>query len=601
MAKILLLRLPDQPPAGLGSRIRRWSTEQFRAFAQALRRWAIDAEFLTAMGLLATALVIGLATIGDYGITVDEFNADDYGPKSLAWYTSGFADRSSFETVEDTLWYYGPWFQMLTAFVQSLAIADPWTVRHTMTFLIGLAGLAAVVPIGRLAAGRWAGLLALGLCLTTGYVYGGLFFTPIDIPFLFAMMLATLAIIVMARRVVPSWPATLGAGILTGLAIATRSSGLITQVYLLAASGLCGIEALARPGGAVRSDLARIGARAVGALAIGWMVAFALWPWLQIGNPLTQFKLAFLLFANHPNSFEFPFWGQRVWTTALPWTYVPGQLLARLPEAFLLLLLAGILFGLAAAFGFARGTVAAVMQRKAAGVKELALHLARARCHLMVWAAVILPVGFIIARHSTLYDGVRHVLFVIPMLAVIAATGFLRLRPLWRRAPVPSAALGGAYVGISIWTLAVLHPLEYVDANALVGGVAGAYGRFDLDYWAAAATVALRRLESRLDHEQPERFAEEPPSLMVCMSFREAQVAPLFRRPWRLETDPAKADFIIATERWHCADDIGDAALIDEVERFGRPFAWIYTRARPPVGSAVSRAASPGEGTDGVE
>jgi hypothetical protein len=211
----------------------------------------------------------------------------------------------------------------------------------------------------------------------------------------------------------------------------------------------------------------------------------------------------------------------------------------------------------------------------------------------------MLPVGFIIARHSTLYDGIRHVLFVIPMLAVIAAAGLLRLRPLWRRLPVPLAALGGVYLGVSIWTLAVLHPLEYVAANALVGGVAGAYGRFDLDYWAAAATVALRRLESRLDYEQPDRFGEEPPRLMVCMSFREAQVAPLFRRPWRLETDPAKADFIIATERWHCADDVGDAVLIDEVKRFGVAFAWVY--ARPPVGSAGSRAANPGEGTDGVE
>jgi hypothetical protein len=599
MAKTFLLRLPAQPPAGLGSGIHRWCSNQISALVHALRSRATDAEWLAAMGLLAAALAIGLATVGDYGITVDEFNADDYGPKSLAWYTSGFADRSSFETVEDTLWYYGPWFQMLTAFVQSFGLADPWAVRHVMTFLIGLAGLAAVIPIGRLAAGRWAGLVALGLCLTTGYLYGSLFFTPVDISFLFAMMLATLAIIAMAGRVVPSWPATLAAGMLSGLAIATRSPGVITQVYLLAALGLCGLEALARPGATVRGDLVRIGARAACALAVGWLVAFTLWPWLQTGNPLTQFEAAFLLFANHPNSFEFPFWGQRVVTTDLPWTYVPGQLMARLPEGFLLLLLAGILSGLAAALRFSCATFAAFMQRKAAAVREAALVLARARGTLVVWGAVILPVGFIIARHSTLYDGVRHILFVIPILAVIAGAGFLRLLPFWRRLPVLSAVLGGAYLGASIWTLAVLHPLEYVATNALVGGVAGAYGRFDLDYWAAAATVALRRLENRLDYEQPDRFAQDPPSVMVCMTYREAQVAPLFRRPWRLETDPAKADFLIATERWHCADDVGDAVLIDEVKRFGRPFAWIY--ARSPAGSAASRAAKPGEGTDGVE
>jgi hypothetical protein len=551
----------------------------------------VDAEILAAVVLLTAVLVIGLATVGDYGITVDEFNADDYGPKALAWYTSGFNDRSSFESVEDTLWYYGPWFHILTAFVQSFGIANPWTIRHALTFLTGLAGIAALVPIGRLAVGRWAGLVAVSLCLTTGYLYGSIFFTPIDVPFLFAMMWATLAIIVMAGRVVPSWPATISAGLLTGLAIATRSSGVITQVYVIAAIGLCALEALVRPGASRRSDLVRIGVRAVCALAIGWIAAIVLWPWLQIGNPFLQFKVAFELFANHPNSFEMSFWGMRIFTTALPWWYVPGQLVARLPEGFLLLLMIGILAGLAAAFGLLRATIAASARRGATSLRVVALFVARSRRHLLVWAGVILPAGFIIVRHSTLYDGIRHILFVIPMLAVIASAGFRRLLPVVRRLPVVSAAVAGTYFGVSIWTLAMLHPLEYVATNALAGGVAGAYERFDLDYWAIAATVALRRLESRLDYDRPERFAENPPSITICMTFRESQVAPLFRRPWRLETDPKQADFIIATERWRCAEDIVDAVLIDEVRRFDRPFAWVY--ARPQAQGATMENAVP--------
>ena len=543
-------------------------------------RWGtLDAEIPASVFLLSAALVIGLATVGDYGITVDEFNADGYGPKSLAWYTSGFTDRASFETVEDTLWYYGPWSHILIAVVQSFGLAEHWTVRHAVTFVTGLAGLAALLPIGRLAVGRWAGLIAIGLCLTTGYLYGSLFFTPIDVPFLLAMMWATLAIIVLAGRVVPSWSATIGAGLLTGLAIATRSSGLITEVYLMLAMGLCAIEVLVRPG-PKGIDLLRIAARAVCALALGWMTAFVLWPWLQIGNPFAQFKVAFELFANHPNSFEMSVWGVTVRTTELPWWYVPGQLLARLPEGFLLLLTVGILSAAAAAFGFLH----AIVGSSGGGWRDAALLLARSRRQLLIWGAVILPLGFIIVRHSTLYDGIRHVLFVIPMLAVIAAGGLLRLAPFARRFPLIAAAVGGTYVGYSIWKLAVLHPLEYVATNALAGGVAGAHGRFDLDYWAVAATVALRRLERRLDYE--ERFAKDPPSLTICMSFREAAVAPLYRRPWRLETDPKRADFIIGTERWPCADDIADAVLIDEVRRFDRPFAGIYVR---PSGHAPAR------------
>jgi len=60
----------------------------------------VDTDLVAGTAILAMAVVIGLATAGHYGITIDEFNTDDYGPKALAWYTSGFTDRSHFETVE---------------------------------------------------------------------------------------------------------------------------------------------------------------------------------------------------------------------------------------------------------------------------------------------------------------------------------------------------------------------------------------------------------------------------------------------------------------------------------------------------------------------
>ncbi len=541
----------------------------------------IDAEILATVTLLSVVLTIGVATVTDYGITTDEFNAQDYGTKALAWFTSGFRDRAMFDSVEDTLWYYGPWFHILVTWVQSFVPANPWTVRHAMTFAAGLLGIAALLPMARLTVGRWAGFVAIGLCLGTGYLYGSLFSTPIDVPFLLAMTWTTLAIIVMARPVVPTWPATCLAGALTGLAIATRSSGFITQTYLLGAMSLCALEALLQPVTAPSRDMLRIAARTAAALAIGWVVAFVLWPWLQIGNPLGQFKAAFLYFANHPNAFDMQMWGRTVVTTGLPWSYIPEQLTARLPEAFLLFLALGILFTVVDLLGFVtslRGTAASTGSAK---IAVAALALARARAGLVLWAAVLLPVGFIIAAHSTLYDGLRHVLFLVPLLAVIAGQGFVRLVPALRRVPaiaVVAAVSGGLYAGAMLSYLVALHPLEYVAMNALAGGVRGAYGRFDLDYWASAATIALRRLERRLDYEPPANSVQQPPSVTICMGYRQALVSPMFRRPWRLEVDPAKADYVIATERWPCAEELTDMVLIDEVKRFGQAFASVYVR-----------------------
>jgi hypothetical protein len=554
------------------------------------RRIAVDLEILAVGSLLALAALVALWTVGDYLITVDEFNADAYGQKSLAWYTSFFTNRSNFDSVEDTLWFYGPWFHILTALVQSLDLAQHWTTRHLLTFLLGLAALAALLPMGRLAGHRWAGLVAVGLCLTTGYLYGSMFFTPIDIPFMFAMTWATLTIMLMAVPIIPMWPATIATGLLTGLAIATRSSGLITHVYLIGAMSLCAVEAVLRSGRSAVRDLVRIGVRTLSAIVIAWLTAIALWPWLQVGNPITQFAEAFLYFANHPSSWEFPHWGEMVRTTALPWSYVPAQLLVRLPEGFLLLLCVAVLSGIASVISVLPLGFAPSSQPQLSRLKEAALVTARARQPLIVWAGATAPIAAIVLQHSTLYDGIRHVLFLIPMLAVVASFGFLWLASLLRRFPMTTAAVAGAYVGHAVLAFVLLHPLQYATFNVFAGGVIGAYGRFEQDYWSLAVLPALRRLEDRIDRDDPGRFATNPPSIKLCVGFHEELVAPMFRRPWQLELEPSKADFIIESERWRCGKHL-PVIVVDEIKRFGLPFARIL--ARQPADIAATTSALP--------
>ncbi|MEA2948602.1 MAG: hypothetical protein QOI40_3932, partial [Alphaproteobacteria bacterium] len=237
-------------------------------------------------------------------------------------------------------------------------------------------------------------------------------------------------------------------------------------------------------------------------------------------------------------------------------------------------------YAIASAVMLARESAAKWRRDSAEGLRAAALTLVGgARGILVVCAAVALPLGFLIVQRATIYDGIRHVLFVIPMLAILAGVGLTAILPLIRRAPVVAAIAAGAYVGNIVMTLAVLHPLEYVAMNTLAGGTRGAYGKFELDYWAVAATEALRRLERRLDYDLPSQSAEGPPSILICIPWREWMVGPILRRPWIIETDPDKADFIIESQRSRCAE--GKAVvLIDEVKRFDRTFAWVYARRR---------------------
>ena len=229
------------------------------------------------------------------------------------------------------------------------------------------------------------------------------------------------------------------------------------------------------------------------------------------------------------------------------------QWFARLPVSFLGLLALALLFALLRTFRFLRTSLSLAINQGAFGLRRPVLLLARSRRILLMWAAALAPVGFLVIQHATLYDGVRHTLFVIPMLALLAGWAFVRLLRMLSRARIAIAMLAAVYVAAVVIQLARLHPLEYVAMNAFAGGTAGACGRFELDYWGAAATEALRRLEYRLD--SAETSTRTPPGILICIPYREQMAGTMRRRDWQLALDAKQADFVIETERSRCAKE----------------------------------------------
>jgi len=128
--------------------------------------------------------------------------------------------------------------------------------------------------------------------------------------------------------------------------------------------------------------------------------------------------------------------------------------------------------------------------------------------------------------------------------------------------------------------------------NAFAGGTAGAYRRFELDYWSAASTESLKQLENRLDRSGA--YAVDQPSILVCIPYREQMIAPMLGSKWRLELDPEKADFVIESERSRCAKDHPTLILVDEVTRYNRAFAWTYVNERSRYFLLVTAIGSPG-------
>jgi hypothetical protein len=200
------------------------------------------------------------------------------------------------------------------------------------------------------------------------------------------------------------------------------------------------------------------------------------WPWAQTDPVLRPF-LALGQASEFPWPGDVLFAGQQIAASALPWSYVPVWIVITTPPV----VLAGLL----------SAAVATVAGGRSAGLWRLGL-----------WAVVLTPISLVIARHSVLYDGWRHLLFVYPPLVILSASGWHDLIIATRAWPRTSGVMIAALlVGCTEPLLFMVqsHPNEVVYFNALVGGPRGAFRHFELDYWGNSLLQAAEWSESQAE------------------------------------------------------------------------------------------------------
>ena len=95
----------------------------------------------------------------------------------------------------------------------------------------------------------------------------------------------------------------------------------------------------------------------------------------------------------------------------------------------------------------------------------------------------LIPALWVALSHSNLYDNARQLLFLWPPLLMIAGMGMDQLMTVVKF-PILKAVLLTIMVMPGIVACIQLHPYEYIYYNSLIGGVPGAYRKFELDYWA---------------------------------------------------------------------------------------------------------------------
>ena len=512
--------------------------------------------------LFAAVALIVLITFRDYGIAWDEPEAQEYGQFILDYYrTDGVEARA---LTFNNMYYYGGLFEATAAWLGELLPLPPFDSRHLLNALVGLLGVVGTWKLGRALGGPLAGLLGAALLVAVPSYYGHMFLNSKDIPFAAASVWALYYMVLLLRELPrPSLSLALKLGLAAGLGLGVRVGAVLIFVNLAAAvTGWLALELVQRRAWRLLAvDGARIALRLLPGVLLAYAVMVALWPWAQI-DPLIRPLQALDYFAHFPYDIPQKLDGELFRSSSPPWYYIPVFMGVKLPELLLVSGVAAVLTGLWRLLRAARAPGAAETQRPLLERGLLAF-------------AALFPVTYATLSDATLYDEVRHFLFVVPVIAVAGGhwlARVLRRSARWRPVLRHALAAGVAtYLVIHVGVVAALHPNQYVYYNALVGGVDGAEGRFDLDYWNNSMRELAEQLTEHAIGLYGERAQTLPLRLRICG--HAPSIMPFLPASWRVTPTTEIADFYIAHTRFICGDAV-NGPVVAKVERLGSELSY---------------------------
>lgn len=518
-----------------------------------------------AVALVGVLALLVVTTFENYGISNDEYVQQVYGEKLLSFYRTGFTDVSAFSY--ENLYLYGGLFDLFAAILDKVSPLPIEDTRHLLSAAFGVLGVAGTWRLGRLVGGPRAGILAAVLLAATGAWYGGMFNHTKDIPFAAVMVWGLDSLCRISRALPrPSLSQTTAFGVWLGLALGLRVGALLLGVY----AGLAVLVWLIcrwRERTAVVAIVLRFGPAAVMAYAL---MAVA-WPW-SVFDPLNPLR-ALNEFAQFRYVVDTILNGTVYRMYDVPPTYVAAYLAIKLP----LLALGGVIL-IVASFA----TLPLRRPRGRTSGHDPAAGLA------LIFVAAVFPILYFMVVEPPAYDGVRHFLFVVPPICVLAGIGLDRgmvaagRYGTWAGRGVTVAGL--MMLGMQVFALARLHPHEYLHYNALVGGVEGAQRRYVMDYWANSLPEATAGLVRHIERAAGERPIHRIFTVAVCAPrWAFEAVAPPFLRwtgDWR------RADFFVAPTHMNCDFHLGGRVVL-EVRRQDAVVAVVKDRRRLVVGREV--------------
>ena len=503
-------------------------------------------------------LTIGLFIVRDFGVSYDEPDYYLYAQNTVDAYKSFFALAYSPFFGPNDLPNYGPAFiifpelavRFLKLIFPNITPADVW---HFSYFFLFQLGSLCLYSLARRWFNNWSAWGILLLYTSQPLLWGHAFINPKDIPFMVFFLFTLwsgfrLADSLGAQNIDVSlqpkivhafslprfkvkeslpflrYPGLILAGILLGMTMSIRLlgplPGLIVILYLAFTLRQKSLPVI------------------IAYLICAIITSLLTWPYLW-PNPIDHWMDSLVLMVNFPWPGRFLFNGQFYEPENLPISYLPIMLNIQLTESLLILIYSGLVL--------------------------LFFYILRERIKLDLFLVLvvgaILPLTGLIVFRATMYDNFRQILFLLPPLILLGGLTldliFSALKPAGLRLVLLIAL---ALPGIN--AMIQLHPYQYVYYNSLVGGIGGAFRKFELDYWCTSYREAALWLNKNAPTNA--KIGGDGPTYLFSIYLRSD-----LRPGYNGEPDQSY-DYFISTSRYN--GDLTlypDAKVIYPIERDG--------------------------------
>ncbi|HEY5511881.1 MAG TPA: tetratricopeptide repeat protein [Prolixibacteraceae bacterium] len=405
-------------------------------------------------------LLILLHGAKDAGISGDEEVHYNQSVKVYNYFASFGKDQSALDTPTTHLKYYGQSFDNLTTIlIRWFSIDDIYTFRHIMNSLAAWVAILIAALLAIWLSGYGAGIITLLLFAVSPTFLGHAQNNLKDIPFALAYIAGTFFLLRWLFSERQKWQDLLPLILSFAFGISIRPGGLLLICYLLLFVMV--LEA-AHYHETSKISLGRLRPKLISIILIillSWLFGILPWPY-ALQNPVSGLWESFKVMSQFPTTIRQVFEGSHEWSDFMPWYYLPKLMLITIP----LLVWVGIICFFA-------------LTRKAPKKDFLK--------YAMLILTILFPIAFVIYEKSNLYGSWRHFLFIYPGMVVLASIGLwqliLRFKARLVQLVVILFLLVLAFHPVSF--LVRNHPYYYLYYNQLTGGLKGAYGNYETDYY----------------------------------------------------------------------------------------------------------------------